>query len=268
MNGAELWGHINDSLKIILWPAVIAWVFFVLRHKIKDRMDDLESFESPAVKARFKDRQLEVAPAVDKILDKASDQDEATDEESDSGNNAGKSTDLLDVREEIEEIIRVSFNEGLQAARSIVQSGGKGTPELVIKWTGSQPYIGHRHEWGERLRSKKSSRVEPDRLPDSQWSKRVFSTLRRQFRSDEVFSPEDVPAAYHVRAEEVATIESEMMRLANAMGSGEARYNHHRVRLWEELREKLRGLDPASPLATVELAELVDLDVLEQLRTS
>jgi hypothetical protein len=78
MGGAEIWQHINDSLKIMLWPAVAACVFFTLRHKIRDRMGDLESVESPALTARFgKSKELDVPPAVDAILDKAGEQDGA-----------------------------------------------------------------------------------------------------------------------------------------------------------------------------------------------
>lgn len=253
MTGVEIWQHINESLKIVLWPAVAACAFFTLRHKIKDRVGDLESVESPALTARFgKGKELDVAPAVDAILDKASERDADIETDQSQNGPAEKGFDLLDVRQEIEQIIRMSFKEGVLAGRSIGHNPDWSDPEPEIKWTGSQPYVGF---YLRRIKGHAPPRdptKQSDDGLDGDWERRIDEAMRRQFPENEGVGPAGVSMTQYRQAVDVATIEAEMVRLAKEIrdaGGPIKQQSNRRATLWLELQEKLRRLDPDSPLA-------------------
>ncbi|WP_405057061.1 hypothetical protein OG474_30535 [Kribbella sp. NBC_01505] len=260
MSGAEIWQHINETLKILLWPAVIAWVFFVLRHKIKDRMGDLESVESPALTARFaKRKDIDVGPAVEEILNRAA--DEAGSEDDDSQDSE---TDLLGVREDIEEVIKRSFEEGMAVGRDTFDVTMT-KPRIAIEWTGSTPSV-TLEERPARLARWLRREPEPSNDPSptmhlanamSPAGELLFERMVQAARriSPEVKAGGRIPPVVFEQAKQIAEVEAELDRLTGELDSeffgrsGPSTMSIHARRSFiRQLETKLGNLDPTSPL--------------------
>jgi hypothetical protein len=260
MTGAEIWQHVNDSLKIALWPGVIAWVLFVLRHKIKDRMGDLESVESPALTARFRGRELAVRSAVEGILEASNQGQSAAGEVNERDESA---TNLLDVREDIEDVIRQSFMLGVEAgARSPVNALDV---EPVVVWTGAKPSVGYRtsgraatlaafeagSEAAKHDNALRTFRRRTDRTDIVMEG--VRRTLARAGFGD---PPVDVPEEQFDRAVEINRLETEIERLLFSLASFDDPHSSDHTterNLLFQLHRRLKRLDPLSPLAKLDL---------------
>ncbi|WP_405070406.1 hypothetical protein OG558_12690 [Kribbella sp. NBC_01510] len=290
MSGAEIWNHIIATLKVVLWPAVAVWAFFVLKNSIKNRMDDLESLDVRGIIARFSRKKLDVASEVGQILSKTA-EIEAT-ASNDGSEDKVESLDLLSVREDIETIIERSFSAGVQASLT-VGVGTEGGPEPEITWVGSQPKVGFKMGAGTRtpnyFQPAAPNYFQPAgpnylSVTPSNWRAALRRRMDRRDAADRAQPlTTDVMAHMLVRnfdslkdlstdeqlanIREVASLETEMkdlaLSIANRRGidrldpmSSELSADRH---LWSELQLKLRTLDPTSPWGQLDLAEVASI---------
>lgn len=286
MSGTEIWQHVNDSLKIVLWPAVVAWVFFVLRHKIKDRMGDLESVESPALSARFATRnEIDLTAEVEAVLHRAIEDGSRTPE-------SGRAADLLDLRADIEGIIKRSFDEGVTAGRQ-AQVAGLDSPDVDIFWTGSQPRIAvelaepvwnveRADSWAldrqairrvlnespqvgiQLIRSRGYGRAGTSRREEQAWERKLLDTMRRLYPNSLATGLVGLADDEFDRTMNVARVESEIERLTDVLNRSKldetGAYSAEDVVMqrtfMRSLEKNLAVMDPKSPLLDPDQVEM------------
>jgi hypothetical protein len=245
MNGSEIWSQANETLNVLVWPAVVGAAIYGFRAQLSKLSARIRQADTPAGKVLF-DAQADaerLTPAlegaervvVDSVLAissrltryesvlailEAEDNDAETRSELTAAIEAvatvePRPPDLLDIQGEIETLIQSSFEAGFLAAQSRPNMT-YGPPRPVIKWRGAEPYVAG---W--------STPIEPPDVDDDPpttpgWQREVRRKHEIADAKDDISTLEAQLAITLEGTDERRNIES---KIAMALG---------RLRYWEE----------------------------------
>jgi hypothetical protein len=154
----EIWDQINETLKVLEWPVVVGGAIWIFRRQIARLTARVREAETPIGTVRFEAAEAITAAAtrvVTSAAEIAASTGSAATQRLKGGHDPVDEVDpdspslmesepppatagLLEFRDEIEDLIRVTFQAGYTVARATGTTSGA-IPRPIVNWDGAQP---------------------------------------------------------------------------------------------------------------------------------
>ncbi|MEV4261097.1 hypothetical protein [Kribbella sp. NPDC049584] len=154
MQGVEIWNQINESARVVVWPAVVVLGLILFRTKLGDVVQRLREADTPVGTMKFdpseqiaanQDISKSAGILVETVRAQIEEAARPSDETEDAVSAVPTTARLEDLKKDVEAVISASFTAGYEAAQYNESHNwhlkeGR-IPSPLIEWEGSVPQV-------------------------------------------------------------------------------------------------------------------------------